>query len=761
MRLFRSLFAAIALIVAPPALAADPAPVMAGVEAGTPLFVELIVNGESRASVFNIVQDGDHFWVEAKALRDVGIDVRDQGRIDVAAYPGFSATYDEEGQKLFLDVPVALLPTKTIEGARDARMKTTVSTGALINYDLYLQRAGGQTTASLWSEQRVFSPSGTLSNTGIVRAGGAGTKGYVRYDTTYRYVDEDRAIVADAGDTITGALPWSSAVRIGGLSISRSFRTRPDLITVPLPDFVGTAAVPSGVDLFVDGYRQQHADVAPGRFVLDNVPVVNGAGEARVVTTDALGRQVSTVIPFYVAPELLRPGLSDFSVSVGALRRNYGLSSFGYGRVVASASGRFGLTSRFTIEGHGEATRGLAVAGVGAAWAPGLWGAFHGSAVVSRRSGATGTQFTAGYTYTSRQFSIGAEHVVRSSGFVDLAGFDLANWRGGSRNDRVSVSVVLGGVGSMGVGYVDARARDGSRARIASASWSLPVGRRVSMFAAADYDVDRRSFSAQLRFVMPLGGGSAGIGAIRQPNRGMLYDVDYSRSVPTDGGFGVAASAARSSNGDFYGQASGTWRNDATQIDVGASRTPGNSAYWAGVSGAIALLNGKPYFANQLSDAFAVIKTDLPKVPVYYENQLIGRTGRDGRLFVARVTAYHPSRFSIDTIELPIGAEANLIETRVALREGTGAVVAMPVAIVRSGTLVLLDPAGRPIPAGTMADLSTGGQVIVGWDGIVAIDRLPSVFTLSVRTATGMCRATVTVPAGAGALANLGSARCR
>jgi len=751
-----------ALSAATPAAASDPLPLAAAapVDAAATLYVELIVNGDAKGRIVAVMKDGDHLWIEAAALREAGIDLREQGRIDVAAYPGFRATYDEEGQRLLLDVPATLLPTSRIDGERNDRVATTVSTGVLVNYDLYAQRTAGITTVSLWSEQRVFSPLGTLSNTGNVRWGGAGRKGYVRYDTTYRYIDEDRAIVAEAGDTITGALPWNSAVRIGGLQVARRFRTRPDLITVPLPDFAGMAAVPSGVDLFVDGYRQQHADVGPGRFVLDNVPVVNGAGEARVVTTDAVGRQVSTVIPFYVAPELLRPGLSDFSLSVGALRQKYGLTSFGYGKLVASASGRVGLTTRFTIEGHAEAARGLLVTGIGGAWTPGLWGAFHGSAAVSRRDGMTGAQATLGYTYTSRRFSVGAEHVVRTKLYTDLGGFDLATWRGGSRNDRVSASVVLDRLGSIGIGYIDARTRDGGRARIASGSLSLPLGRRVSAFAAADYDLDRRSVSAQFRLVVPLGGGSASVGVSRQPRRGMLVDGGYAQSVPTDGGFGFAASAASGTQGGFYGQASGTWRAHAMQVEAGASTTPGSASYWAGATGSVVLLNGTVYAANQLPDAFAVVRTDMAKVPVYYENQLIGRTGRSGRLFVPRVTAYHASRFSIDPIGLPVGAEAAAIEARIALREGTGAVIAMPVAIVRSGTVVLLDAAGKPIAPGTMADLSTGGQVVVGWDGIVAIDRLAASFTLTVRRPAGPCRATVVVPPTATALANLGSVRC-
>ena len=55
------------------------------------------------------------------------------------------------------------------------------------------------------------------------------------------------------------------------------------------------------------------------------MPYINGAGEATVVTTDAQGRQVVTSLPFYVSNTLLARGLSDFDLSVGRLRDDYGL----------------------------------------------------------------------------------------------------------------------------------------------------------------------------------------------------------------------------------------------------------------------------------------------------------------------------------------------------------------------------------------------------------------------------------------------------
>ncbi|WP_416374981.1 fimbria/pilus outer membrane usher protein, partial [Sphingomonas sp. Leaf226] len=173
-----------------------------------------------------------------------------------------------------------------------------------------------------------------------------------------------------AGDLITRSLPWSTSVRLGGLQLTRDFNTRPDLLTMPLPSFAGKAAVPSAVDLFVDGYRQQGADVAPGRFVLQDVPVINGAGEAVIVTTDAVGRQIATTVPFYVSSTLLRAGLTDFAAEAGAIRQGYGIRNFDYGTLAANGSIRRGMTSFLTLEAHAEATARLRQIGGGLVVAP-------------------------------------------------------------------------------------------------------------------------------------------------------------------------------------------------------------------------------------------------------------------------------------------------------------------------------------------------------------------------------------------------------
>ncbi len=82
-----------------------------------------------------------------------------------------------------------------------------------------------------------------------------------------------------------------------------------------------------------------------------------------VVTTDANGRQVSSRIPYSIQTDMLRPGLSDFNFSVGALRYNYGWQDDQYKNIALSGSYRYGMTDRLTALSHIEGADGLKMLG--------------------------------------------------------------------------------------------------------------------------------------------------------------------------------------------------------------------------------------------------------------------------------------------------------------------------------------------------------------------------------------------------------------
>lgn len=745
------LYAALAMLGLDGVSAADLPPARAAAAGETLLFLELVVNGQERGTIVTAHLRGDRPFVAAADLIANGVAVQQTGDVDPTTLPGLQAHYDVAGQRLLIDADPAMLPTSHIAAPAREQVHTLADTGALLNYDLYIQTGAGSIGASLWSEQRLFGPAGMASNSGTLQVRGrrAG-RSYLRYDTRLRHVDERTAIALTAGDLVTQSLPWSRSVRMGGLQIARDYKVRPDLLTMPLPSFAGQTAVPTAVDLFVNGYKQQSADVAPGRFVLDNLPVVNGAGQATIVTTDAVGRQVATTIPFYVASDLLRPGLIDGGIEVGALRRGYGIRNFDYGAVAGSATLRYGLTRHLTIAGHAEGTRHLQQIGGGITGRAGLWGVLDLSAVASRSAGRTGAQITVGYSYSSPSFSVSAQHVGRSRDYRDLATFDLRSLPGTRRADRLVVTAALPRRGMVGLAFIAGRTLTGTRTRLASLSWSRAIGRFASLFIGTDHDFVSGTTSAQARLIVPFGRGSVSAGTSYDPVRGGLGQLDFQRSPASDGGLGLSASLASTARGATYGQAGVEWRARSVDLQAGGAFADRRGSAWLGATGAFVVLDRRLYAANQVSDAFAVVSTNgVPDVPISYENQKIGVTDAHGRLFVPGVTAYYAGRFGLDPLALDEGYSAPNVERHVALRAGTGAVIHMGVRRTLAVSVSLVDVDGHPLAAGGTVMRAQGRATQTGWDGLVFLDEAEPHERLDVTRRDGShCHAEITLPAG-------------
>ena len=754
-------------------LAALPAAAQAATEPGRArppseaqsLFVELIVNGKSSETIVPLLMANGGMTLDADVLRKAGIPVANEGPVDVSRLERIRADYDVSTQTLHLDVAPELLPVRHVAPDPRERLPTVADYGAMLSYDAYMQRSGGATSASLWSEQRLFGPVGTLSNSGTIRIAsgrGAKSKGYLRFDTSFRYIDENRVLTVAAGDMITQSLPWTRSFRLGGIQISRDFRIRPDLVTMPLPSFSGKTAVPSAVDLFVEGYHRQSTDIAPGRFVLDNVPVVTGAGQATIVTVDAVGRQISTTVPFYVSSELLRKGLLDFSAEAGFIRRNYGISSFNYGQFAVSGTGRYGLTQEITVEGHGEAARGHGLIGGGLLWSPWIIGTFNATASHNSTHGTPGSRWSVGYSYTSRRFSLALDHEERRRGFRDLGSFDLSQLVGLRRSDRVIGTLNLDRQGSLAAAYISGKTLGRRQSRIVTGSYSRAISRTASLFVSADYDLQDNRGSVQLRLVVPFGRNMVTGGISHDRSRGTLGQVTYNRSMPSEGGFGLDASIAGDDDGRRYGQATATWRARPVELQAGFAAARGATSTWASATGSIVTMAGDTFFSRRITDSFAVVSTEgVPGVPVAFENQPAGDTDEYGRLFVPNVTSYLPSRFAIDTLNLSEDSQASSVDRVTAVRQGAGAIIRFPIRKVRSATVALVDAVGLPLPPGSLVLRQDKPDSPVGWDGIAYLEDMSAQNLIAVTRADGSrCHATISLPDDAPPLASLGPVPC-
>ncbi len=734
------------------------------------LYLELVVNGLPTGEVLPVQQQRGHFEVDGEALRRLHVrhDAPLGSKVAVDTLPGVQAEYDGLNQRLLLTVPPEWLPRQYLEGAQPrARVEPAGGSGLLLSYDLYSTASRDASTSSLWSEQRWFSPLGTLSNTGIQRWGNGtaalGGSRYTRYDTRFTSTDLDSATERSWGDVVTGSLSWTRAVRLGGLQLSRNFGTRPDLVTYPLPAFAGQAAVPSAVELFVNGYRAASRNVQPGPFTLGELPTVSGAGAATLVTTDALGRQVLTTLPFYVSSQLLRPGLTDYSLAVGALRRDYGLRSFSYGRLAGTGVYRSGLSDTLTLEAQAQAGRGLAEGGLGAVVRLGFLGTVNGALSYGRVDGRGGWQYAAGYQYNAQRLSFGIQRLQRTADYGDISTFANDGFQLQRQSTQLNASYTTAAGHSLTLGVVSLQDFAGVNTRVGYASYGFQLRNDLYVSAVASRTVETRDTQLRLQLTYTLGPRTSAQFAGVDGTSTHRALASYQQSVPTEGGFGwnVAGSVGRGE--DAYRQVGAQYRGSAALVQGGIYGSGNQLSRWFGASGSLGVMDGHFFAANRVTDSFALVSTQgVGGVGVLFDNQRVGRTDAAGYLLVPQVPAYRPSRYELDLLAMPPQMQAAAAERRVAVRAGAGALVELPVETLVAATLTLLTEDGQPMPVGSsVRHLETGLTTVVGWDGMVYLDRLRPSNRLLVQPVGGrLCTAAFDLDPAAGVLPHLPPLRC-
>ncbi|QQQ01227.1 fimbria/pilus outer membrane usher protein [Lysobacter enzymogenes] len=694
---------------------------------------------------------------------------------------GTTVRFDAAQQRVAIDAPLSLLDLRTqrlnAPGADVPR--ATASPGLLLNYDLYASRDDRSDNATAFVEARAFGlgrgafADSVLSQTGVIRHyrddGAPRRTDSIRLDTSWRWSRPESMFAVTVGDVISGQLDWTRPLRLGGVRFGRDFGLQPYRITTPLPTLAGEVAVPSAVDLYVNGIRQYSGEVQPGPFQLTTVPGITGAGSAQLVVTDAFGRVRTLDFPFYAAQQLLAKGLSDWSVSLGVAREDYALRSFEYGSApLLSADLRYGLSDRLTFQAHGEGGDGVANAGLGAAWLLGRAGVFGASLSHGRDGGDAGWQYTAAYNWSNGRFNFAADTQRTHGDYRDLAS------RYGLGAPRVSERAVIGWsdarLGSLGLSYVRLLYRGEPPARYAGATWSRNLRSRASLSLSYNQNLDRGADrTVYLGFTLNLQpdpgrpGTQLSVSAQRAGglDQGGLDQgaIDLSRPVPGDGGFGWRLQA-RGGDSEEGALAEAAWLTETGRVNLGYARQGSRDYGYASASGALVWMGGHAFAARSVSDAFAVVSTGVPGVPVLLENRPFGRTDADGMLLVTPLNAWQRNRIGIDPMELPADTRLDRVEADATPRDRSGTVVRFAIDTIRAAVLALRDEAGAPLALGSAVRAGNGEQAVVGYDGETYLEQLQPRNELRVDTPAGACTVRFDYPADARGIARLGPLAC-
>lgn len=721
------------------------------------LQLEVFVNGVSTGLIgaFRLGVDGV-LTASPEELAQFGIRARhdvagDDGTIRLDRVEGVEFAYDAATQSLWLRAPDTARLPRSIDAGRALRSAVTSRSGwgLVSNYTLFANVNGRDVFASpdyrgvsATFDNVAFSPYGNLNGSFIVgytpsRHGGPD---FLRLETGWTLLDEANLAAYAVGDLISGGLLWTRPIRLGGLQARRNFGLRPDLVTFPIPRLGGSAAVPSTVEVFINGRRTLDRQIPDGPFQVTNLPVVAGPGQARLVVTDASGQRRVTDVPFYISTRLLARERFDYSIEAGYPRNDFGVySDVYYPRPVAAGTARFGLTDDVTLEAHAEGGAGVVNGGFGAVFALASYGVASLAGAASSFEGRVGQQLAGSIEIAIRDWRIGLRSqrsfgdyrdvaAVTADDQVDpqtLAHVPLFTVLPPRAVDQLTLSTPLFSGDSLNFNFTNYEQEGGTNYRVASIGYSRPLfGGNLYLSGFVD-TANRDSYGAMVGFSLPLGSRSSGSVSASNNGANRAITAQASRSEGLEpGSYGWRVLESEGTHA--YRGAAVSYRGQHGRVEFGVHNHQGATAFNATLQGAIVAAGGGVFLSNQITDSFGVVDVGVPGVAVRAQNRWAGTTGADGRLLVPGLLSYQENIIEIDPTNLPVDAQVAHTRRTIVPAAGSGVPVSFGVRTDGAAAIVgFVNAAGASLPLGAIvARDDATGPAVVGYDGQAFLQNL-------------------------------------
>lgn len=745
------------------------------------VLLEVVVNGYSTGKIGEFALRHGTLYVRPQQLRDLGFRVpktrasRD-GLMALNDLPGIKWRIDTPNQQLLITATDAALVPNVVQPVRgddqERRRPIESGTGLTLNYDTVGTFSSGQYGGSGSFDLRNFSPWGITSSDWMTYAGStlstSGTKPIVRLDSAYTFADVKSLHRYSAGDYIDSGLSWSRPVHMEGIQIRSDFTMRPDLITFPLPTLSGSAAVPSTVDVLVNGNLATSNEVTPGPFEVPQLPVISGEGTITMTLTNAQGGQVTVSQPFYGASTLLAKGLQTFAGQAGLVRREWGVLSNEYGKMAGAACYRRGLSQTFTVEATTETTPGTFMAGGGAAAT--LW---HRALVnfdlaASGGPAGAGELLSGGLQHQGKILGLGGSAILASRNYRDIAAMN------GSPVTRKQISLFTGlslpRFGSLAVAYagvnqsqspveVPDSAAGAPQSQIVTANYSKQF-HRVSFYATEFRDLDAAGSSGlQVGLTIPLTRRSS-VSVGGTSNGAVQVQAQQSAIVIGDWGYQSYFSAG--SGAQAFGIVQ--YKSPVGLFSAGVANSSGQNTVRLESQGALSLVDRGLFASNTIYDSFAIVDTaPVEHVHVYQENRGVGTTDKSGRLLVPDMRAFDVNHIGIEPKDVPADADLALDKRIVRPQDRSGVVIRFPIQFSHGALLKLVDETGVPIPLGSSATLlGSSAAAPIGYDGEAYLEGLSTHNRITVELANGKrCSAAFDYKPVPGDIPTIGPLRCQ
>lgn len=670
---------------------------------------------------------------------------------------GIKSELDSSLQAVKIELPGNYFEAQSLSES-PLLMPDKASLGGFVNYDLYFEDAQGSREYSALSEIGLFRDYWLLDHAMLAKhvEGGEGKRSeMLRLNSTFSIDFPQNYTRLVLGDSTTVMNPFMNSLRFGGLSFGTSYTERPDFIYWNAPTLRGSAALPSKVDLLLNGVSIYQQQVTPGDYVLQTGASIQQGGDAQVVVEDVLGNRTVQTFPLMINNRLLLPELNEYNISLGKLRYNYNIENDDYREFFSNLYFRRGVSHATTLGFN--AAYSEEVQNLGLMWtqSAGKIAVLDMYAAGSRSAQEDGYSAGTALTRSWRKVSAGASIAYASHGYRILGYQDSLSV---PKYDILAYLNVydVPRVGSVNANYVQREYYDDAEGySVDSKMLNLGIS---------------RSFSSSLTLGLTYFNDFAPEG-----DQGVYFSLNYnfdsSRSLyashstedfsrlqfvqnnVAETGLDYTLGAYQR-GGDVTYQAYGAYGTRFGDLTAQYLQSPDYDSSMLSYRGALVVLGKKAALTRYVDNAFALVQVgDYADVDIYRSLSPMGATRKDGSFFVHNIVPYVTYDISFNQDQLMIDDKIDYSSKRIIALDKRGYALNFPVYQTRLIVARLLDEQGQILARASEVYLNQSKSEFFPVDGegkVYLYGLKPDVYAVTVKTAGGKsCSAVLTVPAEA------------
>ncbi|OIC73034.1 fimbria/pilus outer membrane usher protein [Acinetobacter nosocomialis] len=722
------------------------------------LFLNISINSNPSEDLFSVKQSKDgKLYIRSGDLKTLRVKmdehIPDSQWVCINELKGIQFKYLENEQSLNLQVPSSMLTGYSVElsgqqTTSSGLLKMKPLNAAILNYSLYHTITNDESIFSGSAEGIFNSALGNFSS-GVLYNGSNETsyshEKWVRLESKWQYVDPEKVRIYTLGDFVSNSSDWGSSVRLAGFQWSSAYTQRGDIVTSALPQFSGSAALPSTLDLYVNQQKIYSGLVPSGPFDIKQLPFISG-NEVTLVTTDATGQQIITKKPYYFSSKILAKGINEFSVDVGVPRYNYGLYSNDYDDATfASGAIRYGYSNSLTLSGGAEAsTDGLSNVGTG--FAKNLFGV----GVINADLAASQYKDENGYSALvglegriSKNISFNTSYRKVFDNYFDLARVSQIRYLKENQitsepQNYLSYSALADEIIRAGinynfyagygvyVGYNQIKYSDNSY-KLLSANLSGSLNKNWGFYSSAykDYE-NHKDYGIYFALRYTPSTRTNAITSVSSDSGRLTYRQEvFVLSEPKINSFGWGGYVERdqdahTNNASIYG----SYRARAAYLTGRYNRIGDNDQVALSATGSLVAAAGRIFAANEIGDGYAVVTNAGPQSQIINGGINLGTTDKSGRFLIPSLMPYRENHIYLDPSYLPLNWNVKSTDQKTVVGYRQGTLVDFGAHQVISGLVRIVDKNNTPLLPGYSVRINGQQDAVVGYDGEVFVPNL-------------------------------------